>query len=145
MRTICLILCCTAFLTELSAAPVRRRPGSSREVRERISEDTLLSRDKLYRYTITKPCGLDKYKFFCCPVRKIVRRTAREGVWTDYCYNGRDELIGIRKSNHRGSVKRSDFSAVSGCSQCGSEKLKHHSWKHDTRPRMAPAKSKRRR
>ena len=42
--------------------------------KERISKESLLKNDKLFRYTTVKPCGLDKYKYFCCPVRKIVRR-----------------------------------------------------------------------
>lgn len=126
----------------LFSAPRSAVPSGEKE---RISKESLLKNDKLFRYTTVKPCGLDKYKYFCCPVRKIVRRQAAEGKWTDYCYNGKDELIGIRKGDHRGTVKRSDFSAVSGCTQCRNSTIKQHSWKHNTKPKLAPAKKKKKR
>ena len=80
-----------------------------------------------------------------CPVKKIVRRKNTEGKWADYCYNAKEELIGIRKSDHRGTVKRSDFTTVTGCSQCRSTLLKQKAWRHNTRPKLAPAKKKKKR
>ena len=127
----------------LAGAPASSAPKPA--VQERISKENLLANDSIIRYTAVKPCHLDKYEYFCCPIRKIVRRKAADGKWTDYCYNEKDELIGLRKSDHRGTVKRSDFSAVSGCSKCRSTTLKQRSWKHDTKPRMAPPKKKKKR
>ena len=116
---------CLALSVELFSAPVMEK-GKAAE--ERISKESLLKKDKLLRYSVTNPCPFDKYNYFCCPVRKIVRRNSSGGKWIDYCYNGRDELIGIRKRDHSGAVKRSDFSALSGCTLCRSTQIKHHSW-----------------
>ena len=132
---------CLALSVELFSAPVMEKGKAA----ERISKESLLKKDKLLRYSVTNPCPFDKYNYFCCPVRKIVRRNSSGGKWTDYCYNGRDELIGIRKRDHSGAVKRSDFSALSGCTLCRSTQIKHHSWKHDTRPRVVLPKKKKRR
>jgi hypothetical protein len=137
MRKSTLIFAGVLFGISLSGAP----PAAP----ERISEKNLLSNDKITRYTAAKPCHLDKYKYFCCPIRKIVRRKAAEGKWTDYCYNAREELIGIYRRDARGSVKRSDFSSVPGCTLCGSTKIKQKSWRHNTRPGVViPPKKKRR-
>lgn len=141
MKTFTFFLLAASLLTALSAAPPSRKALPN----ERITKKNLLRSDRLLLYTPTKPCWLDKYKYFCCPVRKIVRRKVSEGKWTDYCYNAREELIGIRKSSSNSSVKRSDFTAIGGCSQCRSSEIKRRTWKHDTRPRLAPAKSKKRR
>ena len=137
MRKVTLIFAGVLFGISLFGAP----PAAP----ERISEKNLLSNDKIMRYTAAKPCHLDKYKYFCCPVRKIVRRKAAEGKWTDYCYNERDELIGFRKGNHQGKVKRSDFSAVTNCTICRNTVFKQRSWKHDTTPKLAPPKRKKKR
>ena len=135
------LLLCTAGAIS-SAAEVK---AAGEKKGERISQESLLKSDRMFHDSAANPCGLDKYKYFCCPVRKIVRRKAAEGKWTDYCYNERDELIGIRKGDHRGSVKRSDFSAVTGCSRCGNREIKQHSWKFNTNPRLAPPKKKKNR
>ena len=112
------------------------------EITERISKEQMLKGDILIRYTREKPCGLDKYKYLCCPVRKLVRRKTGNEKWTDYYYNEKDELIGIRKGNFSGVVKRSDFSTVSGCSRCMNTRFRQHSWKHNTNPKLAPPKKK---
>lgn len=143
MKSLLVLLSLYFAMGALYGAPAAVAPLSSKK--ERISKETLLKNDKLMRYTTTKPCYLDKYKYFCCPVRKIVRRQAAEGKWTDYCYNDRDELIGIRKGDHRGSVKRSDFSSVSGCTQCRNSEIRQRSWRHNTKPKLAPPKRKKRR
>ena len=136
-KTLLILFSCAVAGGVLQAAPPPPK--------ERITKETLLAKDTIIRYTLVKPCHLDKYKYFCCPIRKIVRRKAADGKWTDYCYNEREELIGLRKSDHRGTVKRSDFSAVSGCTRCRSTTLKQRSWKHDTNPRLAPPKKKKKR
>lgn len=112
---------------------------------ERIGKDQLLHKDILIRYTPEKPCWLDKYQYLCCPVRKLVRRKTGKEQWTDYYYNEKEELIGIRKGNHSGVVKRSDFSSISGCSRCMSTKIRQRTWKHNTRPKLAPPKKKKNR
>ena len=142
MKLFLILFIFCAVAGTLFSAP---RPAVPSGENERISKESLLKNDKMFRYTAAKPCGLDKYKYFCCPVRKIIRRQAAEGKWTDYCYNGKDELIGIRKGDHRGTVKRSDFSSVSGCTQCRNSEIKQHSWKHNTKPKLAPAKKKKKR
>ena len=134
-------ICLLGITLAGAPAPSQAKPA----LQERITKETLLANDTIINYKPDKPCHLDKYKYFCCPVRKIVRRKAADGKWTDYCYNDKEELIGLRKSDHRGTVKRSDFSAVSGCSKCRSTTLKQRSWKHDTNPRMAPPKKKKKR
>ena len=112
----------------------------------KVTKETLLSKDRLLLFTITKPCWMDKWKYFCCPVKKIVRRPVSSGKWTDYCYNSRDELIGIYRRDASGSVKRSDFSALPGCTVCGSSAMTQKSWRHDTRPGtiLPPRKKKKR-
>ena len=143
MRRFLFLVIWGALSWTVAAAPAGTK--TQKEGVERISKETMLKRDELLRYSVTNPCPFDKYNYFCCPVRKIVRRNSSGGKWTDYCYNGRDELIGIRKRDHSGAVKRSDFSALSGCTQCGNSRIKHHSWKHDTRPRVVLPKKKKRR
>lgn len=129
----------------LAAPPQTPAAAGKDDSTGRISAEQLLDKDKLMVFTSVKPCWLDKYKYFCCPVKKIVRRKDTEGKWADYCYNAKEELIGIRKSDHRGTVKRSDFTTVTGCSQCRSTLLKQKSWRHNTRPQLAPAKKKKKR
>lgn len=141
MKILSVVGILTAVCGLFAAPPANVKNAESEE---RISKDTLLKKDKLMRFTATKPCWLDKYKYFCCPVRKIVRRGA-SGKWIDYCYNDREELIGIRKSDYRGSVKRSDFSAIGGCSRCMNTKIRQRKWKHDTNPRAILPKKKKRR
>ena len=141
MRKVLLLLAALGCVEMLSAAePVKRNKPE-----ERINKSQLQSSDKLFRYTVSNPCHLDKYEYFCCPVRKIVRRKRGEGSWIDYCYNEKDELIGIRRGNHSASVKRSDFSTVGGCSRCGNTKIRQRAWRHTVSPKLAPAKKKKRR
>ncbi|MBE6385395.1 MAG: hypothetical protein E7048_07005 [Lentisphaerae bacterium] len=134
------------LLTPLCFFLLGAAPGVPTEKpKERITKKELLSKDKLFLYTVAKPYFADKWKYFCCPVKKVVRRYAAEGKWTDYCYNAREELIGIYRRDARGSVKRSDFSSVPGCTLCGSTKIKQKSWRHNTRPGVViPPKKKRR-
>ena len=134
-----MFLCvCGAF-----AAPPALPRG--KENTERITKAQLLTKDQLLLYTTLKPCWLDKHKYFCCPVRKIVRRKNREGKWTDYCYNSRDELIGIRRHSRQKSGSRSDFSAVPGCSLCGNTQIRQKSWNRNSRPKVIIPKPKKRR
>lgn len=112
---------------------------------EKINKKQLLPKDKLFLYTATKPYFADRWKYFCCPVKKVVRRHSAEGKWTDYCYNAREELIGIYRRDARGSVKRSDFSSVPGCTLCGNTKIKQKTWRHNTRPGVVIPKKKKRR
>ena len=123
------------------AVPPPGKPGEPAEA-ERITQEQLLDRDKLLTFTSDKPCWLDKHKFFCCPIRKIVRRSGGEGRVTDYCYNARDELIGIRTHDSRGIVRKSDFRAVGGCTLCGATGTKTRYWRHNTNPKLAPPKKK---
>ena len=117
--------------------------GKGRKADERITEEQLLQRDKLIRYTSLKPCWLDKYRYFCCPVRKIVRRSAGKDKWVDYCYNSREELIGSRTHSHGQSVRRSDFKSIGGCTLCGNTAMKSRRWTRDYNPKLAPPKKKR--
>ncbi|MBQ7696910.1 MAG: hypothetical protein IJT50_17535 [Lentisphaeria bacterium] len=126
-----------------AAAEKKPEPATEYMYEARISQERLLSRDKQIVFTPADPCWLDRYRFFCCPVRKMIRRQQGPGKVTDYCYNARDELIGIREYDSRGAVKKSDFRAVGGCSICGSNKTVTRRWRHDTTPRMAPPKKKR--
>jgi hypothetical protein len=117
----------------------------SKESSERITKNQLLAKDQLLLYTALKPCWLDKHKYFCCPVRKIVRRKNSESRWTDYCYNSRDELIGIKRNSRQRSGNHSDFSAVPGCSLCGNTKIRQKSWSRSSQPKVIVPKPKKRR
>jgi len=100
-------------------------------------------KDQIIHFTAKNPCHLDKYKYFCCPVAKIVRRGSTEKQWTDYFYNDRDELIGLRKSNYSGTVHKSTFTAFGGtCSRCGKSMTTFKTWNHNTQPKLAPPKKK---
>ena len=143
LQAFLLVPVCAALLS--GAEPPRApQPGKSAAPgeAERITQEQLLERDKLLVFNSVTPCWLDKYGFFCCPVRKIVRRSGAEGRRTDYCYNARDELIGIRTYDSRGTVKKSDFRAVGGCSLCGKNETKTRYWRHNTNPKLDPAKRK---
>ena len=133
-----LLSACGAF----AAPPALPREKASSE---RITKEQLLAKDQLLLYTVLKPCWLDKHKYFCCPVRKIVRRKTTESKWTDYCYNSRDELIGIRRHSRQTSGLRSDFSAVPGCSLCGSTKIKQRTWSRSSTPKVIIPKPKKKR
>lgn len=112
----------------------------------RINKKQLLNKDRLYFYSGASPWGHDKWKVLCCPVRKVVRRNTAQGKWTDYCYNAKDELIGIYRRDGSGAVKRSDFSTIPGCTLCGNRQIKQTRWRHNTRPGVVipPQKKKRR-
>ena len=134
-------LSCGGFLTAAEKKP----DGETDYMFEaRINQERLLARDKLATFTPANPCWLDRYRYFCCPVKKMVRRQQAQGKVTDYCYNAKDELIGIREYDSRGAVKKSDFRAIGGCSICGSNKIETRHWRRNTTPRMAPPKKKRR-
>ena len=122
-----------------AAPPV---PPKAQTKDERITKEQLLAKDQLLLYTVLKPCSLDKYKYFCCPVRKIVRRKTAEGKWTDYCYNSKDELIGIRRHGRQTSGLRSDFSSVPGCSLCGNTQIKQRTWSRSSSPKVIIPKPK---
>ena len=109
-------------------------------------EKTPPEKEKTLFFTAAKPYGGDKWKYFCCPVKKLVRRTEAKEKWIDYCYNSRDELIGFHRRNASGSVKRSDFVSVPGCTLCGNRTLQKKSWRHNTRPGVVipPAKKRKR-
>lgn len=113
------------------------------KITERITKKQLLSKDKLFHYTATKPCWMDKHKYFCCPVRKIVRRSTGKNSWIDYCYNSRDELIGSRSFGSSEGSKRSSYSAIGGCTLCGSRKMTNKRWTHSYNPKLAPPKKRR--
>ena len=125
----------------LEAGPLLQTPP-----KERVTGEQLLPRDTITRYTPTRPWHLDKWKHFCCPVRKVVTRKISSDKTIHYCYNLRDELIGIYRRDVSGNVKRSDFSSVAGCSLCGNRSIKQKSWRHNTRPGVVipPPKKKRR-
>ena len=126
------------------AAPEKKpEPATEYMYEARINQEKLLARDKQIVFTPANPCWIDRYRYFCCPVRKMVRRQQRQGKVTDYCYNAQDELIGIREHDSRGAVKKSDFRAIGGCSICGSNKTETRHWRHNTTPRLAPPKKKR--
>jgi len=133
-------LLCAGFLT---AAEKKPEPAADYDFEARISQERLLAKDKMITFTPANPCWLDRYKYFCCPVKKMVRRQQGQGRVTDYCYNARDDLIGIREHNSRGAVKKSDFRAIGGCSICGSNKTETRHWRHNTTPKLAPPKKKR--
>ena len=144
MKKIALIflssLVCAGVLT---AAEKRPEPATEYMFEARISQERLLAKDKMAAFTPANPCWLDRYKYFCCPIKKMVRRQQGQGKVTDYCYNAQDELIGIREHDSRGAVKKSDFRAIGGCSICGSNKTETRHWRHNTTPRLAPPKKKR--
>lgn len=132
------------FILALSTVYASPAAAGNKKKAERITKEQLLSKDRLFRYTSMKPCWIDKYKYFCCPVRKIVRRATGKGSWTDYCYNSRDELIGTRTFKTNSSARRSAYKAVGGCSLCGSSKMTSKRWNHSYNPRLAPPKKRRR-
>ena len=126
------------------AAPEKKpEPATEYMYEARINQEKLLARDKQLVFTPANPCWIDRYRYFCCPVKKMVRRQQGPGKVTDYCYNAKDELIGIREYDSRGAVKKSDFRAIGGCSICGSNKTETRHWRHNTTPRLAPPKKKR--
>ena len=127
----------------LAAAEKKPELATDDMLEARISQERLLARDKLAVFTPANPCWIDRYRYFCCPVKKIVRRQLGQGKVIDDCYNARDDLIGIREHNSRGAVKKSDFRAIGGCSICGSNRTETRRWRHNTAPRLAPPKKKR--
>ena len=133
-------LSCGIFLT---AAEKKPEPATEYMYEARINQEKLLARDKQIVFTPANPCWIDRYRYFCCPVKKMIRRQQGQGKVTDYCYNAKDELIGIREYDSRGAVKKSDFRAIGGCSICGSNKTETRHWRHNTTPRLAPPKKKR--
>ena len=131
------------FAGILTAAEKRPEPAGDYVYEARISQERLLAKDKMATFTPANPCWLDRYRYFCCPIKKMVRRQQGQGKVTDYCYNAKDELIGIREYDSRGAVKKSDFRAIGGCSICNSNKTETRHWRHNTTPRLAPPKKKR--
>ena len=135
-----LTLLCAGVLT---AAEKKPESALDSMFEARINQERLLAKDNLVTFTPANPCWLDRYKYFCCPIKKMVRRQQGQGRVTDYCYNAQDELIGIREYDSRGAVKKSDFRAIGGCSICGSNKTATRHWRHNTTPKLAPPKKKR--
>lgn len=127
----------------LTAAEKKPEPATDDMFEVRINQERLLAKDKMLTFTPANPCWIDRYRYFCCPVKKMVRRQQGQGKVTDYCYNAKDELIGIRERDFRGAVKKSDFRAIGGCSICGSNRTETRHWRHNTTPRLAPPKKKR--
>ena len=135
------ILLFSAIIMNAAPLPVSGN-NEKKEKKERINKEQLLPGDKLFVYTPLKPCWMDKYKYFCCPVRKIVRRSSGSSRWIDYCYNYRDELIGTREYSAGRNDRRSNYKSVGGCTLCGSSVMKTKRWKHSYNPKLAPPKKR---